>query len=194
MRILFIGNSYTYFNDLPDVFRKICLENGIEAEVDAVTAGGYTLAHFVSETNPYGIQVREKCKSGPYDYAVIQEQSTRPAVSPKTFYKYLRLLLPTVRASGALPVLYETWGRADGADVLVKHHWTHEQMQAKLRAAYEAAGAEHGIPVAHAGDRFSEAYRAGVNVFDPDGSHPSPAGTEIAAREIFQTIIANPKP
>ena len=193
MRVLFIGNSYTYFNGLPDVFKRICLENGIQAEVDAVTAGGYTLAHFVSENNPYGIQVREKCASAAYDYAVLQEQSTRPAVSPQTFYKYLRLLLPTVRSSGALPVLYETWGRADGSDVLLKHHWTHEQMQKKLRAAYEKAGAEHGIPVAHAGDRFSEAYRAGVGVFDPDGSHPSPAGTEIAAREIFQTILSHSK-
>ena len=190
MKILFVGNSYTYFNDLPEVVRNICVASGVDTEIDAVTAGGYTLAHFVSESNPYGRQLREKCASNAYDFAVLQEQSTRPAVSPKTFYKYLRLLLPVIQATGAKPVLYETWGRADGAPVLTCHHWTHEQMQQKLRTAYETAAAEHGIAVAHAGDRFSEAYRAGEAVFDPDGSHPSPAGTQIAAREIAQTILA----
>lgn len=187
MRVLFVGNSYTYYNDLPEVFRQICARNGVAAEVDAVTAGGYTLAHFVSENNPYGILLREKCVSS-YDFAVIQEQSVRPALSPQTFYKYLRLLLPLIRKTGAVPVLYETWGRADGAQVLIDRGWTHETMQSKLRSAYEHAGREHGIPVAHAGDRFSEAYRAGKCVFDPDGSHPSPEGTRIAAEELFRTI------
>ena len=63
-------------------------------------------------------------------------------------------------------------------------------MQTLLRASYEQAAEENGILIAHAGDRFSEAYRAGVNVFDPDGSHPSPEGTEINASEIARVLLS----
>ena len=44
MKILFIGNSYTYFNDMPGLFEKECEKNGVTADVDSVTAGGYRLS------------------------------------------------------------------------------------------------------------------------------------------------------
>ena len=51
MKVLFIGNSYTYFYDMPKLFEAICRERGAECDVDSVTAGGYTLEQFVSDDN-----------------------------------------------------------------------------------------------------------------------------------------------
>lgn len=188
IRVLFIGNSYTYCNDLPSIFQTMCVEKGITAFVDSVTAGGYTLAHFVSETNEYGIKARGLLKSKKYDYVVLQEQSVRPASNPETFYKSLRELLPLIAENGATPVLYETWGRADGSETLASNGWTHEEMQEKLREAYETAAEEYGTLLALAGERFHKAYRGGEEVFAQDGSHPSPLGSRICAQAIFETI------
>jgi len=187
--VIFIGNSYTYYNDLPSLFAAVCAERGISVQTELIAAGGYTLAHFVSESNEYGIKLREKLAKTAYDYAVIQEQSVRPAESPKTFYNSLGELLELIRANGATPVLYETWGRADGSDTLLSRGWTHEDMQEKLYAAYKHAAEEYGTLLALAGERFHEAYRKGEEVFAPDGSHPSPVGSRIAAEAICEAIF-----
>ncbi|MBR4799358.1 MAG: SGNH/GDSL hydrolase family protein, partial [Clostridia bacterium] len=113
----------------------------------------------------------------------------RPAESPQTFYKSLGELLELIRANGATPVLYETWGRAEGSETLTSRGWTHEIMQEKLYAAYKHAAEEYGTLLAPAGERFHEAYTAGEPVFAEDGSHPSPLGSRIAAEAICEAIF-----
>ena len=49
MKVLFIGNSYTFFYDMPKLFEAECRERGAECDVDSVTAGGYTLEQFLSD-------------------------------------------------------------------------------------------------------------------------------------------------
>ena len=39
MRTLFIGNSHTYFNDMPKIFADICRENGVDMQVTMLTQG-----------------------------------------------------------------------------------------------------------------------------------------------------------
>ena len=189
MKVLFIGNSYTYYNDMPDMFGKICRERGVECSVDCVTAGGYTISHFVSDGNDYGIRAKKLLKTEKYDYVVIQEQSVRPAKNPESFLSSLREFMPFVRENGAGPVLYETWGRADGSETLASNGWDHETMQEKLREAYEKAASEHAALLVRAGERFHEAYRRGEPVFDPDGSHPSELGSEIVAAAFADALV-----
>ena len=43
MKILFIGNSYTYFNDMPRLLEQLMRDNGIDVTVDSVTKGGRKL-------------------------------------------------------------------------------------------------------------------------------------------------------
>ena len=190
-KVIFIGNSYTYCNDLPSLFATVCAEHGISVQTELIAAGGYTLAHYVSESNEFGIKLREKLAQTAYDYAVIQEQSVRPAESPQTFYKSLGELLELIRANGASPVLYETWGRAEGSEALTSRGWTHAEMQEKLYSAYKHAAEEYGALLAPAGERFHEAYLAGEPVFAEDGSHPSPLGSRIAAEAVCQAIFGS---
>ena len=189
MKILFIGNSYTYFNDLPSTFAEICKKNGYEIEADSVTAGGYTLAHFVSQNNEYGIRAQNLLKTVKYDYVVLQEQSVRPAEHPETFYNSVRELAALIRENGAKLVLYETWARADGSETLDALGWSHDTMREKLKKAYENAAKENNAILVYAGERFDEAYKAGEPVYDPDKSHPSPTGTKIVAEEFFRTLM-----
>ena len=189
MKILFIGNSYTYFNDMPKTLERICRENGFELTTDSVTKGGYSFAHFLSAENEYGVRVRDLLSREKYDYVVLQEQSLRPAYSRDTFIECLGGLLPLIKENGATPLLYETWGRANGAEALKERNDTHETMHAKIKEGYEQAGEKYGVKVIHAGDRLHEAYLRGEAVYNEDGSHPSPLGSEIVAREFFRELF-----
>lgn len=187
-KILFIGNSYTYFNDMPDLFERICREHGKDVAADSITCGGYTLAHFVSENNEYGVRMRKMLAEGGYDYAVMQEQSVRPAENPDTFVDSAKKLAVIVRSYGASPVLYETWARADGSETLEKFNRSRDEMQSLLRQAYERAAIETGARLVYAGERVSEAYDNGVDVICEDKSHPTLTGSEIIAAEFYRAL------
>ena len=189
MKILFIGNSYTFYNDMPGLFASLCRENGAFAEVMSVTCGGYTLAHYVSNENEYGRRAKELLKEHKFDYVVLQEQSVRPAKNPETFLKSAREFMPYIKENGAKPVFYETWGRPDGTGVLADNNWTHEEMHMLLKESYERAAAEHGAILVYAGDRLSEAYRKGLDTFCDDGGHPTYLGSQIIANAFYETLI-----
>ena len=193
MRILFIGNSYTFYNGMPEIFAEICRNNGFDVEVMSVTAGGYTIAHYVSNENEYGRRAKELLCEYKFDYVVLQEQSVRPVKNPETFYKSVREFMPYIRENGAVPVFYQTWGRPDGTGILTENGWTHEEMHALLKKAYETAASEHGAILVYAGDRLHEAYRAGMDTYSDDGGHPSELGSEIIANAFFETLIKGGK-
>ena len=189
MKVLFIGNSYTFFYDMPKLFEAECRERGAECDVDSVTAGGYTLEQFLSDENEFGRRAKELLHQKKYDYVVMQEQSVRPASDPELFLDSLRRLMVFVRENGAKPVLYETWGRADHSGELTQLGWDHELMQTELNESYAKGAAEHGAILVPAGERFHEAYRRGEPVFDPDGSHPSEYGSKLIARVFADTLL-----
>jgi len=190
MKVLFIGNSYTYFNDLPAMFAEICAAHGVTAEVDSVTRGGYTLRHYLTEGNEKAAEAESKLSENKYDYVVLQEQSVRPAKDPEQFLSAAALLCERIRKNGAVPVFYQTWGRRDDSKVLEENGWTHEQMQDLLRGAYEKAAKDNCAVLVYAGDAFHRAYRGeqGSSVYADDGTHPSAIGTRVVAEEFYNVL------
>ena len=192
--ILFIGNSYTYYEDMPTaIFQKIADAAGIEVKVTSVTKGAHTLAKMADPADVYGAQVQRALTGGePYDYVILQEQSLRPALeSVGEFYQAVRNLAARIRDIGAKPILYATWGRKTGNAKLTENGWTNESMTWKLAAAYDAIGTELNIPVAHAGLAFYDVYTSApaVELYSADGSHPSYAGSFLAANTILAKIF-----
>ena len=49
LRILFIGNSHTYFNDMPFMVSEMAREDGILCEVTMIAHGGWFLEQHVQE-------------------------------------------------------------------------------------------------------------------------------------------------
>ena len=189
--VLFVGNSYTYFNDMPSIFASVCAENGVEVRADCVAAGDYSFARFLDPEDEYAKIMEEKLSSGGFDFVVLQEYSHVPASDPEIFFAGAAALCDKIRKAGAKPVFYETWARADGDEILETYGWTHEEEQTLLRAAYEKAGAENGAILVYAGERFSRAYRAGEPVFAEDRSHPTEAGSRLVAEEFYKVLFAN---
>ena len=188
---LFIGNSYTHYNDMPEqIFAKILKAAGYTATVTRITKGGWYLIDSAKSTDEVGAKVDSALKLRDYDYIVLQEQSTCPASTPAKFYTGVRNLVEKVRADGATPILYGTWGRKEGHRVLKTNGWTNESMTWMISAAYEAIGAELGVDVAYAGLAFYDVYtnNKNINLYDEDLTHPNATGSYLAAMTIFAKI------
>lgn len=190
-KILFIGNSYTYTNDMPTAyFEKMAESCGYQVQITAVTKGSYTLEKFADFEDPYGERVSVNLSSPGYDYVILQEQSVRPVTDFEKFRNAVENLNERIRAVGAQPVLYATWGRKAGSEKLQELGLTTEAMTWKLAAAYAAVGAELDIPVIHAGAAFYDVNtNTGIELYNPDMSHPSKEGSYLAALTLFCGIF-----
>lgn len=118
--VLFIGNSYTYYNELWHLFQRVAKSQKIKVEVEAVYQGGYTLEQMSDPADTFGKQVDAKLKNTQYDIVFLQEQSERPAINRAPFYQAVRDLGAKIKTNGATAVLYQTWGRKTGSQDLTK--------------------------------------------------------------------------
>ena len=196
MNILFIGNSYTYFSDLPALFASLCAVNGHDVRVDSVTCGGRRLHEnlnaFCNDFNPddeYSKKISELVEETEYDVLFLQEQSCLPIVEPQMFLAGVVGLSTVIGAWRT--ILYATWGRADGSDTLAHYGWTRESMTKGLYDAYCQAAMIAHAEVSPVGLCFASLVESHpeIDLYDPDKSHPSYAGTCVAALSHYKTVF-----
>ena len=115
-RILFIGNSHTYFNDMPrSLFEPIARSAGYDVEIDSVVKGGWTLDRHLDINSATGEDIERALTGAPYDYVVLQEQSLLPMTERERFHSSVRKFVSRIRGTGATPILYATWARKTGS-------------------------------------------------------------------------------
>ena len=74
MKVLFLGNSHTFFNDMPQIFKNICAEKGKDVEVGMLAHPGVTYGwHYNQFTD-----LRFALLWGGYDYIVMQQAAHSP--------------------------------------------------------------------------------------------------------------------
>ena len=195
LSVLFIGNSYTYYHDMPtQIFDQIARAAGYEPNVISVTCGGYSLEQHADPQNTYGLKVASYLlpkNINMFDFVVMQEQSQRPAYNNRApFYDAVRTISAKAQAINAKPILYSTWGRRSDSKDLKSMGLTNESMTWRLAAGYSAIGEELNIPVGHVGLAFYEVYtgNSGIELYDDDATHPSYAGSYLAAMTLFSKM------
>jgi hypothetical protein len=186
LAVLFVGNSYSF--GVPKAFSKCAASHGKKVRTGHVTSGGWTLERH-SKNEPTLRKIREGC----WDVVVIQEQSLIPALPPReraaTMFPPLRQLVAAARESGAVPMLYQTWGRRDGDAEVPGDDFL--AMNQRLREGYRAAAIDAGESlVAPVGDAWENEVRAGRGeaLFMEDGSHPTPHGDQLTAATFYEAI------
>ena len=185
-RVLFLGNSYTYFNNVPGIVSELA-KAGHQCTVETrmVAPGGKTLRdHWESSAS------REALNSQAWDFVVLQDQSTlgvnlyfegqTRVGGDEIFRPYAELWANEIHKHHATPVFYLTWARkATPAD------------QAALNYAYfRTARATHSLvaPVGLAWARVRQTDPS-IDLYYHDGAHPSAAGSYLAACAIYATIF-----
>jgi len=184
--VLFIGNSYTYFNNLPRLIAALA-ESAREAqplEAEMFTVGGAALKSHWEDKKAVA-----RIKQGPWDYVVLQEQSTLgpapllngiPQINaPETFYQYAHLFDAEIKKAGAKTLFFLTWARRDSP-----------QNQVLLTDAYWTIAKELNAQVAPVGAAWANALkqRPELELHQIDNAHPSSAGSYLAACVFYAAL------
>ncbi len=178
-RVLFIGNSYTYYNDLPNLVAAFAARAQQPMVVQAETKGGARLSAL------WGLRTTQfALKEQAWNAVVLQEQSNFPLVSPERMASSMREIDTAARAVGARTVLYLTWSRQHQPGT-----------QAAITAAYMSAAQSFGAVVAPVGPAWQIALELDpqIGLYAQDGSHPSLTGSYLAACTLF-LVLFNPQP
>ena len=198
MKILFIGNSYTYYNELPSLFEKICGENGQSAEVYSVTSGGRYLRQNLDTEDACTLKLRNLVENHHFDICVLQEQSTYPLRDRESFLRDILRVAEYMTPHTDRFALYATWGRQFGAKFLEDLGITCETMAKILYEAYQEAQqritSSTGMPVdvSPVGLTFASVNRnPDIDLYNPDLSHPSYEGSCLSAMVHYKTIFGH---
>ena len=187
VRVLFIGNSYTYVNNLPGTFASIAAKLGRAVYTDMIAPGGATLADHLKNDETLSL-----IRNGHWTYVVLQEQSLMPVKTQSRTTVTLpaaRQLVEMIRSTGAQPVLYQTWGR--------QHGWPDGQiadfatMQDSLTSGYRVMAAELNAKVVPVGEawRLLTRERPEIPLWQSDESHPTVQGTYVAANAFVVALL-----
>jgi hypothetical protein len=205
-RVLFIGNSYTGVNKLPEVFLEVVKGSGRSAPVvKSSTPGGRTLKQHLATAGSMKL-----VDEGDWDVVVLQGQSLEPAIAEtdeavrKEFQESAAELCRRVRAKSPMAKIYfyETWARhADywkaakkGPDVGADP----KEMQIRLRKWYGVVAKDNGATFVPCGDAWELNYASAtpVRLHARDNSHPEFVGTYLNALIFFGKVydVKTPAP
>lgn len=196
-RVLFIGNSYTYTNDLPGMFTALAASLGEDVVTGMSAPGGYTFNQHTQNTATLNALAQ-----GDWDVVVLQEQSQLPSFPlgqvETECLPFAAALVDLARQANPCvkPVFLMTWGRENG-DAQNCASWppvcTYEGMQALLRERYLRMASDNSATCAAAGAVWREhrALYPGIGLYT-DGSHPNALGSFIASTTLFSTVFRRP--
>jgi len=182
IRILFIGNSYTYVNNLPVLVAALAESAHESLETEMIVAPGATLKQHWEDKKAV-----ETMRRSHWDYVVLQEQSTLglvpqggpPINNPKTFHEYARLFDAEIKLAGARTIFLLTWARQNLPDT-----------QPLLTNAYVSIAKELHAILTPVGIAWQNAIKKNPSLalHQRDLSHPTPAGSYLAACVLYSTL------
>ena len=186
-RVLFVGNSYSYVNELPSVFQELAHAGNHAARVGLVADPGQTLVDHVDSRD-----AADAVQAGDWNIVVLQEQSQIPAsgsLRRADMYPAARQLSQMIRTTGAEPMLFLTWARREGWPAAGLASYS--AMQAAVDLGYLTLGRALHVSVAPVGIAWAAtlASERHPKLWGQDGSHPTIRGTYLAACVFYATIF-----
>jgi hypothetical protein len=185
LNILFIGNSYTYFQNMPQILAELAAHdpsNVTELRVQSITKGGGDLEGLWKAG-----QAQQLIANARWQYVVLQDESFW-AMFPSTVdrtYKTVALFDEQARKDGARSILFLTWARAPGSDWYSKNKFLRDAdyMQATFTYQTHDLGYKLGIPVADVGEYWKLAHKQypELALQGADNHHPNIAGAYLTA-------------
>ena len=193
--VLFIGNSYTYANNMPQMVSEIALSFGDSLTYEMSTPGGATFNMHSANSSTLN-----KISQQPWDYIVLQAQSQEPSFSPaqvlNDVYPYAQIIIDSIEANSLCtePIFFMTWGRKYGDQINCAAYppvCTYLDMQERLRQSYLDMTFYHNATCSPVGISWKEsiAQDSTLNLFSTDNSHPSIYGSYLAACTFYSTIF-----
>jgi hypothetical protein len=174
IRVLFVGNSFTYFFNLPQVVASMAESQDVEIITRQSTVGGSNLEEHWKELK--GTRTRKLLDSLQWDYVVLNNHSTSTIDTPDAFMEYGTKFIELIRSKGAIPIIMQTWGYKSNPLMIRPILKGYAELAEKTRADM--------VP---AGELFMEArkWRPDLELFQDD-KHPSSNGTYLLGLAFFK--------
>ncbi|MBL7471419.1 DUF4886 domain-containing protein [Robertkochia sediminum] len=175
-RVLFIGNSFTFFWNTPQLVEAMAKDQGVNLDAFQSTVGGSHLKqHWEGEKNT---QTRKRLEEESWSRVIIQDHSTSTIAHTERFREYAGKFIDLVREKQAEPVLFLTWA-----------YDSNPVMQPEITEEYLKLGKEKGVRVIPAGMVWEQArnLRPDLDLFFDD-KHQTPEGTYLNALLIYKTL------
>ena len=196
LSVLFIGNSYTSYNNLPLLVKNLSTSAGKTLNIDSNMPGGYLMSSHLNDATTLS-----KISQGNWDYVILQEQSQIPTID---YYRYndmypamtdLKSVIEQYNPCAKI-ITYMTWGRRFGGQQCdpsgtycspVFANFNH--MQDSLTSAYLEISELLNIQCAPVGVTWQNILNDTTLVLHSgDNSHPNIDGSYVAALSIFSSI------
>ena len=196
LSVLFLGNSYTSYNNLPQLVQSLSNSAGKTLIIDSNMPGGYLISGHLNDATTLS-----KISQGNWDYVILQEQSQIPTID---YYRYndmypamtdLKSVIEQYNPCAKI-ITYMTWGRRFGGQQCdpsgtycspVFANFNH--MQDSLTSAYLEISEQLNIQCAPVGVTWQNILNDTTLVLHSgDNSHPNIDGSYVAALTIFSSI------
>jgi hypothetical protein len=180
IRVLFIGNSLTYVNDLPAMVAALGRFAGTPIEYDTVAVPEFSLEDHWN-LGP----ARAAIRRGGWTWVVLQQGPSALPASRVLLVEYAKRFDQEIQRAGARTAMYMVWpSRARRGDF------------PGVSRSYAAAAAELRATLLPVGDAWQEAWAidAGVPLYGRDGLHPSPLGSWLASLVIYRQLTGREAP
>jgi len=177
VRVLFVGNSYVYYNNLAQLINL--LTEGMQTQL-ICTKSTVGAAHLGEHWRGLrGLRSKEIISQKKYDIVVIQDNSMWPIEHKDSLHLYGAMFCDFIQKQGAKPYLYTTWARQKTPETQPVITQAYQELSTKTAAVR--------VPVGDAWQLVREQHPE-MNLFFPDGSHPSNLGTFLIALSFIKKI------
>ena len=195
--VLYIGNSYTSVNNLPELTLMMMLSSGDSIDYQMSAPGGCTFQQHCAVSSSY-------IQQGNWDYVVLQEQSQLPSFPEDQFmqecYPYAASLCSMIQEynPGARSIFYMTWGRRNGDQQNCPYYsplCTYQGMDSLLYLRYMMMAEDNHAWVSPVGAtwHYIRDHYPAEELYQSDESHPSYLGSYVAAC-CFYTLFTGRNP
>jgi len=177
LKVLFVGNSYTYGYNLPHIVSVISAETSTKLITRKSVLPGASLGEHWNGGRE--LKTKEIIAEGDFDVVILQDFSMSAIHTPDSLLKYVKLFSEYNRNFGAQTYLFNTWAREKVP-----------QFQAEIDEIYGQAAKENGavrVPVGKAWE-LAQDLRPMVDLYTSDGSHPNELGTMLSASVFVRSI------
>jgi hypothetical protein len=193
MRVLFVGNSYTHYNNMPKLFEQMADSKGVKLEVLMDAKSSHTFQMHSKRSELY-----KNIRSTKWDYVVLQgfsrELAQDRSVIDTMSIPYIKQLLDSIYANNSCTnvLLYQTWGYDTGyKDDSLGIDWSYQTMSDRIHQGYLYVSEQLNlsiVPVGKVWETVKENHPQ-IQLYQEDKQHPSLAGSYLAASCFYAALF-----
>ncbi|MES2799116.1 MAG: PKD domain-containing protein [Bacteroidota bacterium] len=191
MNVLFIGNSYTHMNKMPEMFEQIAISKKMKIEVTMDAKSNHTFKMHSERPELY-----QSINSKKWDYVVLQ------GFSRELMYDYSQIdtasipyfnkIVDSIYANNPCTniLLYMTWGYKEGS-TLIPEADTYLHMSERIANGYKYLSNIYDFPIVPVGDvhKYVRENYPTINLYHEDNQHPMPVTSYLIASSFYTAIF-----